>query len=224
MPIKRRVAGHTTIGLPVRLPDGRRHRFHVSELTDLAVIADVLGGDQYATPVLADPKVIVDAGAHIGATAIYYATRYPCARIEAIEASPTTFRRLLRNTASLPNIRCHNLALTSHDGQVVFHEASEAWASSLHGTGDALNVQGITLHSFLDNVGAERVDLLKLDIEGAEYDVLRTAPWERIAAVVGEMHHWLPGVAFTEADVLGLLTAYDVEVDTSGRDYLFRAT
>jgi hypothetical protein len=73
---------------------------------------------------------------------------------------------------------------------------------------------------------AKHVDLVKLDIEGCEFDVLTTTPPDPavIDALVGEIHSWATWTEFTDDAFLQLLSQYDIETDQSGRDYVFRAT
>lgn len=122
-----------------------------------------------------------------------------------------------------------NVALGAGNGTAQFVERKASWESSFAPARDdekSTPIPVLTLDSVLERVGAERVDLLKLDIEGAEHDVLRASPPDpdRIVAIVGELHTWMDGVEFTAAEFFDLLKGYDVEDDQSGRDHVFRAT
>lgn len=72
------------------------------------------------------------------------------------------------------------LAVSSVEGPVVFNESSENVSGSLcsdhfnvlNDTCRSYEVEAVTLEGLIQKVGAEKVDLLKLDIEGAEYDLL----------------------------------------------------
>lgn len=227
LPLQRRLLPRRRRRVPVRLPDGRTTRFVVAHETDLLVLADVFGDGQYAEPVLRDPKLIIDAGSHIGASVAYFAARYPGCRVVGLEASPSTFARLRANTAVFPNVEVHNVALAPEDGTATFYERAAGWESSLlpRGGGRRVDVPAMSLMSVLAMLGADHVDLLKIDIEGAEYGVLeafRPAPGV-IDVVVGEIHSWMDGTDFTDAEFLALLSDYSVETDESGRDYVFRA-
>ncbi len=216
------------LSVPVRLADGRAWELAVGHATDLAVIREVLYGGQYARPELDDPALIVDGGSHIGASVAWFASRYPACRVVGFEASPTTFARLRHNVGGLPNVEVHNIALGTADGPTAFFEAAAPWRSSLRAPPDRaarVEVPALTLDSALELAGPGPVDLLKLDIEGAEYDVLRACPPtpERVRRLVGELHSWMD-VSFTAAEFFALLAAYDVEEDGAGGDRIFRAT
>src|SRR5438128_1024549 len=57
--------------------------------SDLRVVLKVLADHEYTTPLPINPKLIIDAGANIGISALYFANRYPNARIYAIEPEET---------------------------------------------------------------------------------------------------------------------------------------
>ncbi len=54
------------------------------------------------------PETIVDAGANIGVTSIYFANRYPGAKIFAVEAEASNFAMLVKNTQAYPSITRHS--------------------------------------------------------------------------------------------------------------------
>jgi FkbM family methyltransferase len=216
-----------SLSVPVRLPDGRTVDFNVGHTTDLAVIHEVLYAGQYAAPGLENPALIVDAGSHIGASVAWFASRYPACRVVGFEASPTTFACLQQNVRGFPNVEVHNIALGAHDGPAAFFEAAAPWESSLRAHGQpGVTVSALTLDGVLGLAGPEPVDLLKVDIEGSEYEVLRACPPrpERVRRIVGELHTWIEDRGFTDREFFALLAAYDVEDDASGADRVFRAT
>ncbi|MFT4035554.1 MAG: FkbM family methyltransferase [Patulibacter sp.] len=212
----------------MRLPDGSTKSFTVTDIVDLYVLAQVFGEEEYRDPKLCDPKLIIDAGSHIGGAVRYFAARYPSARIIALEASPTTFAALQANTADLPQVETRHCALAAQSGTLTLFEYDGLSSSGSTLTGGdhsrAVEVPAIGLDDLLDELD-EPVDLLKFDIEGAEFDVFsasRPTP-DRVRNLVGEMHDWLPHIGYTEHEFLALLSQYGVEVDRSGHDPIVRA-
>src|SRR4051794_284245 len=98
MPLKARFAPDRWMHVRVITPGGRRRRLVIDRQSDLQVLSDVFVEGQYARPRVGDNPVIVDAGSHIGASVVYFASVYPTSRILAIEGSPTTFEKLKANT------------------------------------------------------------------------------------------------------------------------------
>jgi FkbM family methyltransferase len=190
---------------------GEQHQLVVGSCNDLDVLREVLRCDEYPIELAKPPKVIVDLGSHIGASLLAFHARYPDAALVGVEPDPVTFERLRQNTDSLPNVTLANLAMAGHDGSVQFYRARDPWESSTRATAkllEKIEVPARTLTSLLDELDVGRVDLLKVDIEGEEYEVLRSFDdWSRVGALALEWHgdlnsrsvdqliHMLPGFA-----------------------------
>jgi FkbM family methyltransferase len=207
----------------------RRVRFTcvVTDLRDLQLLRHVFITEQYRLDGVGQPEVIVDAGANIGLATLYFRMVYPNARIVALEPDPIAFARLEVNTRGWPGIVLRNVALAAEGGSRVFYRSAETWTSSLlasqswTSTDDvtpidqvAIQVQARTLESLMAELEIERIDLLKLDVEGAEWEILPVlgAP-ERIGALVGELH-WDVDSAPQNRDLAHLLDGYEVVVRT----------
>ncbi len=128
--------------------------------------------------------VIIDAGAHIGLATLYFKKVYPAARVIAIEPLPENFKLLEKNVweNQLENVELHNVALAARTGTLPFYTdaTDEKWhstASFISGAWNhtqrsrTLSVPAQPLSDFLH----QPVDFLKLDIEGAEQEVLFAA-------------------------------------------------
>ncbi len=165
--------------------------------TDLKVLRTSFG-EEFAGLAETYPRnfagLIVDAGGYIGSSAIQFALMYPNAEVVCIEASLENYRILAANTAAYPNIRACNAALTGPDGPdsiVVrnpgmghwgFTTVEGAYGKSLTGGEE---VPTVTLQHILDQSPNDHIAILKMDIEGAELDILSK-----------------PDAALSEADVL----------------------
>ena len=121
---------------------------------------------------------IIDGGANIGLSTLYFALRHPQSRIDAYEADPQIFQVLQQNIAAhrpqlKANIQLHQQALWHSNTQLTFHEEG-ALAGSVVGdfgrTGKTQTVPAINIGQLLQ----QPVDFLKLDIEGAENELLPT--------------------------------------------------
>jgi hypothetical protein len=71
--------------------------------TDQDVYDEIFVGHKYDLP-LDDPRFIIDAGAHIGLSAVFFADKYPQATVVAIEPEPSNFEILERNAKNHPGI------------------------------------------------------------------------------------------------------------------------
>lgn len=142
---------------------------------------------------------ILDCGANVGLATLFFKRAYPQARITAYEADPALFGfmadNLKRNGAA--DVETIHAALWTATGTLSFTcEGSDSgMIGSLPGAveGRATNVPGLRLR---DVIAREPVDLLKLDIEGAEHAVL--ADCEQVLGNVGalilDLHEFDPSV------------------------------
>jgi FkbM family methyltransferase len=136
------------------------------------------------------PKTIVDAGANIGMSSILFALKYPTARIIAIEPEASNFAALLRNTAPYTTITPIRAALWRSDGEVTLgpSNAHPKDAFRVEENGQQ-RVRAMTMDSVMREAGIDSVDLLKMDIEGAEKEVFEQSPWIRNVRVIAiELH------------------------------------
>jgi len=120
---------------------------------------------------------IIDAGANIGLSVLFFKSRYPDARILAIEPEPGTFAHLQRVLATngLGDVALVNVAVGDPPGVAVFYSDPDTGGSISASLVPALGgaqrqeVPVVRLSTLIDGP----VDFLKLDVEGAEYAVVR---------------------------------------------------
>jgi FkbM family methyltransferase len=146
-------------------------------------------------------RTIVDLGANVGVFALYAAAAAPNAAIHCFEPAPTTFASLQDNIkGNHLNIAAHELAISTFCGLARFYRAGSAAEWSLNGDPGVVaeEVYCIDLNHLFDLICDEAIDFLKMDVEGAELDVLRSANDEqlqRIGALSVEWHHPLEALA-----------------------------
>jgi FkbM family methyltransferase len=211
------------LALPLAV-HGRLVRLHVEDAADLAVAQEVLVGGEYEVPGLDDVEVIVDLGSHIGTSILFFRARYPEARIYGFEPDPATFAKLEANVGALAGVTVQRRAVAGADGESVLHAASYSLRSSLvagWSESSAVTVPAARLDRVVEELGLDRIDLLKLDIEGSETEALAGAEaLGRVRAIAGELHPQL-----TDPDAfLALLGDFDVRVHKlSDRSWHFQA-
>ena len=130
------------------------------------------------------PGTLLDVGAHDGAFTLPFAG-LPGSRVLAFEPLPAAFARLRAAAGALPNVTLHQAALGDATGEVTLSlpvvdgVANEQWASTAkgyagHGARVAEQRFAVPLRR-LDEFGLTDLTAVKLDAEGAEYEVLRGA-------------------------------------------------
>lgn len=118
--------------------------------------------------------VIVDAGANVGYSALFFAETFPDTTILAIEPDEVTFQELRRNCEGVARISPIHAALWNHeDGVSLRRDARmKSWATSVREGGITPSVRLDTLMARVPN---SRPLILKFDIEGAEREVIAAA-------------------------------------------------
>lgn len=198
--------------------DGRRFTFDVPGDNVWVCIKDDLLLREYEwmgvhTDVHRD--LVVDGGAHVGTFAANVAAG--SGAVLAVEAHPATAALLRENVARnhLDQVQVVEAALWPEPGTVSFRaEGQTSSASVVTATEADVVVPTLTLPDLVAEHGP--VDLLKLDVEGAEHRLLHEtddAVFRQIGSMVGELHLWAGGADAEAAFVRRLEeVGYEVEV------------
>ena len=161
--------------------------------TDVTTFREVLLREEYRLDVREPPETIVDAGANIGLASVYFAMQFPGARIIAIEPESENYELLEKNVAQYPNIEPVRAALWYEDAKVSVVDpglGASGFMTAEKSVDERESVPAISLGTLMENHGLERVDLLKIDIEGAELSLFKHAKrWiEKVDAIAVELH------------------------------------
>jgi FkbM family methyltransferase len=134
---------------------------------------------------LFEPKTIIDAGANTGQTVEGLRAWWPRANVYCIEPTRAAFEALERKWGKKADIHLYRAALADQAGRGVVHTGENTAVSSLlphvgdySGTFDIHQqdeVDLITIDGLMESAGLERVDLLKMDLQGGELSALRGA-------------------------------------------------
>lgn len=143
------------------------------------------------------PKVIVDLGANIGVFSIYSAMMFPTAQVFSYEPEENNFNLLIKN------IRLNNLEKRVFSFQLACADIDHPRYLSLDSdirshsvVNDNTNknlqqIKTINLQQIIEKNAIKRIDILKMDIEGSEYEVFYTIPptmFEKIGQISMEYH------------------------------------
>jgi len=133
---------------------------------------------------------IFDIGAYVGDIALKYNQLFPRSTIFCFEPFPDSYSKLEKNTSSFKNIITINKGLSEHEGYSEFQINSSAptnsifktdklselrWGKGLLETIDTIEVEMTTIDSFVKTESIDKIDILKMDVQGAEYMVLNGA-------------------------------------------------
>ncbi len=125
-------------------------------------------------------QVVVDVGAHRGSMTAAALQAFPGARVLAVEADVRSSRLLLDRFAGETRVEVIEAAAAAReDDDVPFYATATSGTSSLLapvvGAGEPVAVRTVTLDRICEQRGIDRIDVLKVDVEGAEIEVLQGA-------------------------------------------------
>jgi FkbM family methyltransferase len=180
-----------------------RDVFYRSGTTDPLVLQQVLLKSgrkaEYYLPPRFHPDLILDIGSNIGASILYFHKQFPAARIIGFEPHPETFQVLKKNVTGLDSVTVLNCGLGAADARATLPGESVNFGAfstkgRRHGTGQSrpmIECEVRRLDNVLRDLSIDKVDLIKIDCEGAEADVfagLSPQILERCQWIVGELH------------------------------------
>lgn len=192
-------------GMPFRVRPGT---------ADADVVWQTFVGRYHLPPAGLDPATILDLGANVGATVAHFAVLHPSARIVAVEVDPENAALLRANVAPWGD-RCEvvEAAVWSEEGELAFDRAPgrEDGVRVRDDGGGTGRAQAVTVASLLDRAGGT-ADYVKLDVEGAEREVLaRASDWaSRVGCLKVEVHAPYD-LSAADADLAG--AGFDVRRD-----------
>ncbi|MHB1558783.1 MAG: FkbM family methyltransferase [Isosphaeraceae bacterium] len=178
--------------------------------TDINVLQQVfLSGEYECAGDEPAPRLIVDCGANIGCASVYFLTRYPGARVVSIEADAGACDVCRRNLAPFgPRAELIHGAIWPRAEELVVDRGCDGdraeWSFSVRPRheGESKEIDAVLLADLVARSSEGRIDLLKIDIEGAEEQLFASdcAPWlARTRSIVIEVHGLSCRQAFLQA-------------------------
>lgn len=204
---------------PYQVPLSGGGMFDVNSLGELKVFWQIFVHNCYTLPPRCD--TIVDAGANVGLFSVWAARERPKARIVSLEPFPATFRHLEKNihhNGLQERIRPLQYALAGTTGPRLIYSSGDSPNNGLVLRGmedsadntNAIEVPCISLADFLRAERLETVDLLKMDIEGSEWEVILSTPGNilhSIRHIIVEYHEVNARFGYTPAQLIAHLSS-----------------
>lgn len=158
---------------------------------------DNIRGHHFCGHELHEDSIVVDLGACLGDFSRQVSTKYGC-NVFAIEASPESFNKLYTSD----RVRKFHYAIAETSGKIRFNLANNPEGCSIYAShrdcnGTCVEVEATSLSDFLKNHQINYIDLLKVDLEGAEIDLIQSMTPElsdRIAQITLEFHDFIPSL------------------------------
>jgi FkbM family methyltransferase len=178
--------------------------FYRTSSSDMTLIYEILLKSKYRSeyyfPEKIKPEVILDIGGNVGITSIYLASIFPNATIYSFEPLLENYKILQKNTQQYGNIKVFNIGLGSKNGsfKVFLSDDSENFGGvSFYTKVEGNKTESYTeckvrnINDVIQELNISAIDLIKIDTEGAEYDILSCLNDEILRSIywiTGELH------------------------------------
>lgn len=186
--------------------------------TDYEVFDQVFRRKEYGCmDVVTEPKLIIDAGANIGLTSLYFLNKFPSAHIICVEPDSKNFDILRRNVSLYKDrtILVKSGVWSKDVGLKVKPSAGESSIQVCEASdNEEAELQAVTIDTLLKDSSFDQIDILKVDIEFAEMEVFgkNYESWlPKVRNIAIELHDEKCKEVFFKA-----LTNYRYDIETSG--------
>jgi len=178
--------------------------------SDISVFAQIHRDNEYrCLDDVREPGLIIDCGANVGYAAAWFLSRFPRAKVIAVEPDPENFALLQENVRPYGD-RCEtlNTAVWSHTAPLVMSEESSGpgseWGRMVRPArpGERPTMNAVDIGELIRRSGFAHASILKIDIEGAETDVFSSNYQSWLGQVTNlaiELHNDAAKAAFFSA-------------------------
>ena len=169
--------------------------------SDIRVFKQIFVDNEYDSLNLPETaKTIIDLGANIGLSALFFIKKFPASRIVAVEPDAVNFSIMEKNLEKFSkSISFLQAAIWPTDGEVSLveedddHTSLGAWGYRTEASNgnSGLSVKAVTIPTIMKQYGMDFVDILKVDIEGAEYELFEKnyEDWiDKVGLIIIETH------------------------------------
>ena len=142
--------------------------------SDFSIFRQIFMFKEYDFDLGFTPKVIVDAGANVGYASLWFSQKYKNAKIISIEPEESNFKLLCKHIESIKNIIPIKFALWHKKTKLNIFDTGFGHAGYAVRESDKKSIESIptiTIPEILEKYNIDKIDLLKIDIEGAEKEL-----------------------------------------------------
>lgn len=191
--------------------------------SDIAIFEQIFIDREYDIEVAFSPKNIIDLGANVGYASLFFNAKFPQAKIIAVEPEANNFKQAQKSVASYKNIQLFNGAIWHNNENLFLVDNGLGEAGfMINSTEGSQRIKAYTIPELMNLMGASEIDILKIDIEGAEKEIFEndTTAWlPKTKVVIVETHdRYRKG---TSKAVFAAMNQYDFSLTLSGENLIF---
>ena len=197
-------------------------KYRLHDYGDYQSLGECLGGNMYDLPNL-QLDYFIDAGANLGFFSMNMFGRYAIKEAISIEPNPVNVDLLKFNLSSFSNCKVFPIAVSGQEGKVVFELLTSntghiKGAVGNYESSSAVTVVSKKISTLIPSHWKMEHTLVKIDIEGAEYEVIPEMFSQNIfpQVITGEIHDYLRCGGKELADII-TNAGYNVTIDGHGR-------
>ena len=190
--------------LEVKMKDYKHPIFLRNNSSDISNFHEIFFNIEFPLPNNLNPKFIIDAGANAGYAAVFFLNKYPNANLIAVEPDLENFNILQKNCNKYKNFKSLKSAVWINNGFVKIRNpdaGSTAFQITTAEKDDPFAFLAITLDSIIDNSSFQKIDILKIDIEGVEKQLFEKGNFnwlKKVHVLIIELHdRFCPGCAIS---------------------------
>lgn len=154
------------------------HSFSLRNNTsDICVFYQVFLAKSYHINFEIEPKIIIDCGANIGLSTIYFKNRFPDSKIISIEPEQSNFEQLVKNTQKYSNVFCVNSGIWNKTTNlIVKNNNSGNWGFMVEEVvyKNKDTISALSINDVMVKYEIDQIDILKIDIEGSEKELFES--------------------------------------------------
>ena len=161
--------------------------------------------------------LIIDCGANIGISSVYFSVTFPNAKIVAIEPDLANYMLCLQNTENFPNIEVRHAAISSNNSNMKLTNPTAQSNEYIVEAAVDGTIRSTTINNLIEHYPRYEEFIVKIDIEGSESDLFsENTTWiDQCDVIMIELHDWLFPNSGTSANFLN-------EIAKRDRDFLIR--
>ncbi|WP_445731692.1 FkbM family methyltransferase [Mariniflexile sp.] len=202
------------------------YRFPVvlrNNTTDVTVFYQVFLARSYSIKVKEMPRVIIDCGANIGLSAVFFKNKFPEAKIIALEPEHSNFEMLKKNTKMYEGIHCINKGIWNKSTNLIIKDNNLGnWGFMVEEVDNDSTISATSIEEIMCEFNIDHIDILKVDIEGSEKELFERnfEKWlSKTKILIIELHDGLRAGA--SKSVFNAISKYDFHMVRKDENFIF---